>query len=211
MPFWCYMHMLLCGKKEATWPPKGSQSNMVIKSLGSWRQSIRPLRFQFPIVKDTKKGTQKWHEGTKQLIRQLREQPYRTCCSAWGHKESDMTEWLNNIVAAFFISNSNCSLLVYKNVILLGVSLVAQMVKNPPAIQETWVRSQGQEDPLEEGMQPTPVFLPGESPWAEEPARLQSMGLQRVRHDWVTKHTTNAFSYALSSLCFDYGKIYNIT
>ena len=33
---------------------------------------------------------------------------------------------------------------------------------------------------------PTPVFLPGESPWTEEPGRLQYMGLQRVRHDWVT-------------------------
>ena len=36
--------------------------------------------------------------------------------------------------------------------------------------------------------QPTPVFLPGESPWTEEPGGLQSMGSQRVRHDWVTKH-----------------------
>ena len=47
---------------------------MLIKSLGSWRQSICLLRFQSPIVKDTKKGAQKWHEGTKQLIRQLGEQ-----------------------------------------------------------------------------------------------------------------------------------------
>ena len=43
-------------------------------------------------------------------------------------------------------------------------SLVAQMVKNPPAMQETWVRSLGWEGPLEETWQPTPVFLPGESP-----------------------------------------------
>ena len=42
-------------------------------------------------------------------------------------------------------------------------SLVAQLVKNPPAKQETWVQSLGWEDPLEEAMQPTPVFLPGES------------------------------------------------
>ena len=41
-------------------------------------------------------------------------------------------------------------------------SLVAQIVKNLPAIQETWVRFLGQEDPLEKGMAPTPVFLPGE-------------------------------------------------
>ena len=43
--------------------------------------------------------------------------------------------------------------------------LVAQTVKNPPVMQETWVRSLGWEDPLEGGAwQPTPVFLPGESP-----------------------------------------------
>ena len=57
--------------------PEGPQSNMVIKFLDSWRQPICPLRFQSPIVKDTKKGAWKWHEGTKQLIRQLREQLYR--------------------------------------------------------------------------------------------------------------------------------------
>ena len=42
-------------------------------------------------------------------------------------------------------------------------SQVTQWVKNPPAVQETQVRFLGQKDPLEEGMQPTPVFLPGES------------------------------------------------
>ena len=39
---------------------------MVIECLGSWRQYICPLRFQSPTVKDTKKGAQKWPEGTKQ-------------------------------------------------------------------------------------------------------------------------------------------------
>ena len=68
-------------------------------------------------------------------------------------------------------------------------SLVAQTVKNPSAMQETWVRSLGWEDPLEEDMQPTPVFLPGESPWTEEPGGLQSTGLKRVGHDWATKHS----------------------
>ena len=62
---------------------------------------------------------------------------------------------------------------------------MAQLIKNLPAIQETWVPSLGWEDPLEEGMawQPTPVFLPGGSPWTEEPARLQSIGSQSVGHD----------------------------
>ena len=39
---------------------------------------------------------------------------------------------------------------------------------------------------------PTAVFLPGESPWTEEPGRLQSMGSQRVRHDWATNNTFNS-------------------
>ena len=60
--------------------------------------------------------------------------------------------------------------------------MVAQLVKKLPAMQETLVRFLDREDPLEEGMAPTPVFLPGESPWIEEPRGLQSMGLQRVRH-----------------------------
>ena len=50
--------------------------------------------------------------------------------------------------------------------------------------------------------QPTPVFLPGEPPWTEEPGRLQSMGLQRVRHDWATRHTAQAAPYCLSILLF---------
>ena len=57
-------------------------------------------------------------------------------------------------------------------------SLVPQMVKNPPAMWETWVRSLGWEDPLEEGMA-THSFLPGKSLWTEEPGGLQSMGSQR--------------------------------
>ena len=61
--------------------------------------------------------------------------------------------------------------------------LVAQMVKNLPAMLETWVRSLGWEDPLEEGMATHSVFLPEESPWIEEPGGLQSIALQRVGND----------------------------
>ena len=43
---------------------------------------------------------------------------------------------------------------------------------------------------------PTPVFLPGESPWTEEPGGLQSMGSPKVRHDWETKYST-AYQYVL--------------
>ena len=62
-------------------------------------------------------------------------------------------------------------------------SLGAQLVKNLPAMWKTWVLSLGWEDPLEDAWQPTPVFLPGESPRTEKPGGLQSMGLLRVGHD----------------------------
>ena len=61
--------------------------------------------------------------------------------------------------------------------------MVAQMVKNLPDMQETWVQSLGWEDLWRREWQPTPVFLPEESPRTEEPGGLQSMGSQRVRHD----------------------------
>ena len=64
-----------------------------------------------------------------------------------------------------------------------GASLVAQMVKNLPAMQETWVQSLGQKDPLEEEMATHSSILAWRIPWIEEPSRLQSMGSQRVGHD----------------------------
>ena len=60
------------------------------------------------------------------------------------------------------------------------------MVKNPPAMQETWVRSLGQEDPLEKEMAIHSSILTWRIPWTEEPGGLQSTGSQRVGHDWVT-------------------------
>ena len=56
-------------------------------------------------------------------------------------------------------------------------------VKNPPAVQETWVQFLGWEDPLEEGMATHSSILAWRDLWAEEPGGLQSMGSQRVRHD----------------------------
>ena len=57
------------------------------------------------------------------------------------------------------------------------------MVKHPPAIQETQVPSPAPEDPLEKGMAIHSNILPWRIPWTEEPGGLQSMGLQRFRHD----------------------------
>ena len=57
------------------------------------------------------------------------------------------------------------------------------MGKNLPAMQETWVLSMGQEDPLENRMTTYSSILAWGTPWTEEPGGLQSMGSQRVRHN----------------------------
>ena len=62
-------------------------------------------------------------------------------------------------------------------------SLVAQMVKNLPAMQETRIRSLGWEDPLEKGMATHFSILAWRIPWTEEPGGLQFMGSQRVGHN----------------------------
>ena len=60
-----------------------------------------------------------------------------------------------------------------------------------PAKQETRFNPCVRKIPWRRALQPTPVCLPGESPWTEEPGRLQSTGSQRVGHDWVTKHISS--------------------
>ena len=65
-------------------------------------------------------------------------------------------------------------------------SLVAQMVKRLPVMRETWVWSLGWEDPLEKETATHSSTLAWKTPWMHEPVRLQSMGSQRVRHNWAT-------------------------
>ena len=62
-------------------------------------------------------------------------------------------------------------------------SLVAQMVKTLPAVQETQVQSLGWEDPLEKGMATHSCILAWRMPWTEEPGGVQPMGSQKVRHN----------------------------
>ena len=65
---------------------------------------------------------------------------------------------------------------------------MAQLVKNPPAMRETWVRSLGWEDPLEKGKATPSNILAWGIPWT-----VYSMGSQRVRHDCVTFTSLNPF------------------
>ena len=67
--------------------------------------------------------------------------------------------------------------------LFLRASLIAQLLKNLPAMQETWVRSLGWEDPQEKGMATHSSILAWKIPWTEEPGGLQSMGSRRIRHN----------------------------
>ena len=74
-------------------------------------------------------------------------------------------------------------------------SLVAQLVKNLPAMQETRVQFLGGEDPLENGTATHSSIPAWRIPWIEEPGGLQFMGPKRVGHDWAT----NTFTFTLST------------
>ena len=81
-------------------------------------------------------------------------------------------------------------------------SLVAQVVKSLPATRETQAWFLGRENPLEKEMATHSSTLAWRIPWMEEPGRLQSVGTQRVGHDWVTSpHLPDLILYFLAYLC----------
>ena len=85
------------------------------------------------------------------------------------------------------------ALKIGSKLIEMRVSLVAQMVKNLPAMWETRLWSLGQEDPPEKGMVTHSTVFPWRIPWTEEPGGLPSMGSERIWHNWAT----NSFSFIL--------------
>ena len=86
------------------------------------------------------------------------------------------------LAGGFFITNAT-----WEARFVLGITsidtLVAQTVKNLPAVQETWVQSLGREDPVEKGMATPSRILACRIPWTEEPSGLQSMVSQTVGHN----------------------------
>ena len=89
---------------------------------------------------------------------------------------------VSSLRARFWLANQKSqNLELY--LIQRRTSLVVQMVKNLPAMKETWVRFLGQEVPLEKGMATHSSILAWKIPWPEEPGGLQSMGSQRVGHN----------------------------
>ena len=88
-----------------------------------------------------------------------------------------ITIWQNGITIVFY------TIVFYTITILCNwASLVAQRVKSLPAMRDTRIQSLGWEDPLEKEMATHSSTLAWKIPWTEKPGRLQSMGLQRVRH-----------------------------
>ena len=92
--------------------------------------------------------------------------------------------WIETLEADAYISRN----LTYERNgrCIKRASLVAQRLKCLPPMQETQVLSLGREDPLEKEMVTHSSILAWRIPWMEEPGGLQSMGLQRVRHNWAT-------------------------
>ena len=93
------------------------------------------------------------------------------------------------------------------------------MVKNLSAMQETHIWSLGQEDPLEKGMATHSSILAWKVPWTEEPGRLQSIGSQRVRHDWATNTNfiighriqTSLFQCKNNSFSFEFSSVQSLS
>ena len=83
---------------------------------------------------------------------------------------------------------------------ILGLPWWLKLVKHPPAMWETWVRSLGWEDPLEKGMATHCSILAWRIPWTEETGRLPSTVLQRVRYDGATKHSTVVYKVRFLNL-----------
>ena len=105
-------------------------------------------------------------------------------CRLWGHKESDMTETTQQQ------QQQGLSQRIAYSRRFRGASSMVQWVNNSPAMQETQetlFQSLGWKDPLEKEMATHSSILAWEIPWTEEPGKLQSTGLQRVRHDLATK------------------------
>ena len=118
----------------------------------------------------------------------------KTGKNSCSQRQYFFTTWLKNMRISFGNFLVAYSIMHFKILWVLKAdsfknqaSQVVLVVKNPPANAgntETWVQSLGREDPWRRKWLSTPVLLPGETPWTEEPGRLQSMGFQRVGHDY---------------------------
>ena len=100
-----------------------------------------------------------------------------------------------------------CSIRIHR------VSQVALVVKNPPSNAgkrcrvDPWIGK----IPWRKQWQPTQVFLPGKSPWTEEPGKLQYIGLQKIRQGWASEHTTHIRSHKKSLVKLNTSASYHLS
>ena len=109
----------------------------------------------------------------------------------WIHPEERKEEIDAGALLSFFASSECPNPDLNPNLhqvekVRIRIFLVAQMLTHLPTMQETQVQSLGREDLLEKEMAPHSSTLAWGIPWTEEPGGLQSMGSQRVGHDWAT-------------------------
>ena len=146
-------------------------------------------------------GKQEWEgqgvsDEKQHLWRWTRERPQYSCNRHTGYRSQSAIVFEKRDQTKMPPSLPTCSSIsrIYLDLDIRSLycmyqgrsSLVAQTVKNLPAMQETRVRSLGWEDPLEKGVATHSSILAWRIPWTEEPGGLQSMGSQRVEHNWVT-------------------------
>ena len=125
-----------------------------------------------------------WTDEPRELVHEVAESDRSKQLNT---KLANVTSNMKHDIWANFMPNI-FKLYIYIKIkcLYIGASLVAQTVKNVLAVQETQVWSPSQEDPLEEEMATHSSILAWRIPRTEQPTGLQSMGSQRVRHDWVT-------------------------
>ena len=90
---------------------------------------------------------------------------------------------LYNIIFIFLFGSFLLNIMLQRSILILGASLVAQRLKRLPEMRETWVRSLGQEDPLEKEMATHSSILAWRIPGMGEPSGLLAMGSHRVEHN----------------------------
>ena len=156
--------------------------------------------------------------GSSQTTSCRNSHPGDQCFPPWKWPCSSETCWLHS---SYFRRNENFEpgklmwshvfMWLYWHFNMCLASLVTQLVKNLPAVQETRVWPLGQEDSLEKGVAAYSSILALRSPWTEETGRLLSMGSQRVRHDWTTNTFTFPGNLTLGSDLMAVGRGYSIS